>query len=159
MEEGAEPGFVLARGCVDMGEMNASQVAEHTESARSWARAFAQSHGTSAREWSADSTIRSFDVFVVGGLDLWLLHNRFVSVVGVVTSEPKPGRGWAVGQTFVDISVPEHLQGWGPEIARAENVNAELTEQRWGTVSTRAREYADRYKPETVGQVLFNYWD
>ena len=107
MDDGVEPGFVLARGCVDMGEMNASQVAEHTESARSWAYAFAQSKGTSATEWLADSTIRSFDVFVVGDLDLWLLHNRFVSVIGVVRSEPEPGRGWAIDQTFVDISVPE----------------------------------------------------
>ena len=151
--------FVLPRGCIDMGEMDAAQVRERTEAARSWVHALANSHGASAAERSADGVIRSFDVFVVDGLGLWLLHNRFVAVIGAVRHEPAPGRGWAVDQTFVDFAIPDHLQSWGPTVPAAEDLNVHLTTERWGDVSARARTYADTYKPETVAQVLFNYWD
>ena len=142
-----------------MGEMDAAQVRERTEAARSWVHALANSHGTAAEERPTDGVIRSFDVFVVDGLSLWLLHNRFVGVIGAVAEEPAPGRGWAVDQTFVDMAVPDHLRSWGPTIPGADALNASLTPERWGDVSARARTYADTYKPETVAQVLFNYWD
>lgn len=154
-----ESDFVLPRGCIDMGEMDAAQTRERTEAARSWIHALANSHGAAADERSADGIIRSFDVFVVDDLSLWLLHNRFVGVIGAVAEEPAPGRGWAVDQPFIDFTIPGHLRTWGPTIPSAEALNAPLTSERWGDVSARARTYADTYKPETVAQVLFNYWD
>lgn len=152
-------GFVLPRGCIDMGEMDAAQVGERTEAARSWIHAFAQSHNATVAEGSPGDLTSSFDVFALDDLSLWLLHNPFVSVVGAVTKQPAPGRAWAVDDDFVDFSVPDHLSGWGPNIIAAHELNAELTVDRWGDVSPRARSYANRFKPATVAQALFNYWD
>jgi len=142
-----------------MGEMDAAQVRERTDTARSWVHALANSYGTAADEPSADCVIRSFDVFALADVGLWLLHNRFVSVVGAIAAAPVPGRGWAVDQHFVDLDVPDHLCMWGPTVPAAADLNAPLTTERWGDVSARARDYADTYKPDTVAQVLFNYWD
>ena len=159
MAESADSPFVLPRVCIDMGEMNAAQIGERTESARSWVHAFAQPLQATAIEMTADGVRRSFDVFELRDLGLWLMHNRFVSVLAAVDVQPEPGRGWAIDHPCVELAVPHHLQTWGPHVPSSHDLNAELIDERWGDVSSRARQYADRFKPETVAQVLFNYWD
>ena len=90
-------------------------------------------------------------------VDRWLLHNRFVPVVGVLANEPAPGASWAVAGEYVDLEIPDHLTGWGPKVLAAVDLNAPLTES-LVSLGLGAAEQADRYKPETMAHVIFNYW-
>ena len=150
--------FVLPKGCVDMGEANAAEVRRRYDAFLGWVHPLARSIGSSVEERQAAGVIRSFDVVELADVGLWLLHNRFVSVVGVIDRAPEPGRGWAVDRACVDIELPAHLDGWGPVVPSAAELNAELVDDVWGAVSVRARRSRTVTSPRPL-QVLFNYWD
>ncbi len=150
--------FELPRGITGFGfDHPQSQLAERRRDFVAWARGFASALDSTATELPLGHPTPSFDLVKLERVNRWLLHNRFVPVVGVLASEPEPGTSWAVAGECVDLEIPDHLTGWGPRLLKAADLNAPLT-QSLGPLGLGAIEQADRYKPETVAHVVFNYW-
>lgn len=150
--------FELPRGITGFGlDHPQSELAERRRDFVAWARSVASAFDSTAIELPLGDPIPSFDLVKLERVDHWLLHNRFVPVVGVLANEPEPGTSWAVAGEYVDLELPGHLAGWGPRLLDAADLNAPLT-QSLESLGLGAVEQADRYKPETIGHVVFNYW-
>ena len=122
-----------------------------------WARAVAASLDSSVVEVALVEDHASFDAVYLDRVGVWLLHNRYVPLVGVLSVAPAPGDAWAVAGEYVDLEFPEHVARWGPTLVDGESLNARL-ESTLDGLGLGAQEQADRYKPQTVGHVVFNYW-
>ncbi len=156
---GMSTDFELPRGCTGFGVDSPAAVVEaRRQSFVRWARAVAEAHGSPLAEITATELRPSFDTIRLDRLDLWLLHNRFVPVVGVLGVGPEPGPSWAVAGQFVDLDIPAYAQGWGPDVVDHKVLNAPLGAASLDTLALGAREQADRYKPATTAHILFNYW-
>lgn len=100
----------------------------------------------------------SFTTLGIDRLEIWLLHNNHVPLVGVLTVPPEPGSSWAAAGGYVDLEVPTHAAGWRPQLLGAAVLNAPLEPSSLDLLASAERELADRYKPQTIGHVIFNYW-
>ena len=150
--------FELPRGITGFGlDHPQSELAERRRDFVAWARSVASVFDSTAIEVPLGHPTPSFDLVKLERVDHWLLHNRFVPVVGVLANEPEPGASWAVAGEYVDLEIADHLTGWGPKVLAAVDLNAPLTES-LVSLGLGAAEQADRYKPETVAHVIFNYW-
>ena len=150
--------FELPRGITGFGvDHPPSQLAERRVEFIAWARSVASALDSSATELALSDPAPSFDLVKLERVDRWLLHNRFVPVVGVLARKPEPGTSWAVAGEYVDVAIPEHLTTWGPRLLGAVELNAPLTGG-LESLGLGATEQAERYKPETVAHVVFNYW-
>ena len=150
--------FELPRGVTGFGiDSPAAEVAARRDAFITWARAVAAELGSAAVECPLDVPVPSFDTVELARLDCWLLHNRYVPLVGVLTTAPEPGGAWAVAGEWWDLEIPPHLTTWGPPVLAADELNAPLRTS-LDELGPGAREQADRYKPETAGHLIFNYW-
>lgn len=150
---------LLPRGITGYGIDNPpGEVEERREAFVKWARALATANDSALIELPLVEPWPSFDAVRLERLDRWLLHNRHVPVVGVLAVAPEPGPSWAAAGEFVDVDVPAHALGWGPRRLGASELNAALTPAALGKLPAAARKQADRYKPQTVGHVIYNYW-
>ena len=150
--------FELPRGITGFGfDHPQNELDDRRRDFVAWARSVAAAFDSTVIELPLGDPTLSFDVVKLERVDRWLLHNRFVPVVGVLASEPEPGTSWAVAGEYVDLEIPDHLTGWGPRLLDAVDLNAPLT-QSLGPLGLGAIEQADRYKPETMAHVIFNYW-
>ncbi len=93
------------------------------------------------------------------GSDRWLLHNHHVPLVGALATPPEAGFAYAVQCEFVPVDIPTHLIGWGPSVVAADELNRALVDDDWTNFAPPARIHADRFKPTTIGHILFNHWD
>lgn len=149
--------FVLPRGATGFSiDDTPAEAAARLDSFHTWCRAFATA--TNGHAELADSSGR-FDVVFIEQLGLWFLQNRFLPLVGVLEAPPTAGFAYAVEGTYVDIEPPAHLTNWGPTRLRSHELNRLLRDDDWARFSPPARAHADRFKPTTVGHVIFNYWD
>ncbi len=123
----------------------------------SWARAVGASLDSAVIEVEAAEEHASFDAVHLELVGVWLLHNRYVPLLGVLPVAPVPGDAWAVAGEYTDLELPEHVAAWGPTVIAGAALNAPL-ETNLDGLGLGAQEQADRYKPETVGHVVFNYW-
>ena len=150
--------FELPRGITGFGfDHPQNELDDRRRDFVAWARSVASAFDSTAIELPLGNPTPSFDVVWLERVDRWLLHNRFVPVVGVLANEPAPGASWAVAGEYVDLEIPDHLTGWGPKVLAAVDLNAPLTES-LVSLGLGAAEQADRYKPETMAHVIFNYW-
>ncbi len=151
--------FELPRSITGFGVDHPPHIVEQRHDAFvTWARALAASMQSPLRELPRSERLPSFDTVLVERADRWLLHNRFVPLVGVLAVPPEPGPSWAVAGDYVDIAIPQHAIGWGPRILSAATLNAQLQPTDLATFLPTAIAQADRYKPATIGNVVFNYW-
>ena len=133
------------------------EVEARRQSFVSWVRALATALDSTVAELTLGDPMPSFDTVRLDRVDLWLLHNRFEPLVGVLTIAPAPGNAWAVAGEWVDLDLPEHVKGWGPTPLAANVLNAPIGNALDG-LNIGAREQADSYKPQTIGNLIFNFW-
>ena len=134
-----------------------ADIAARREAFLSWARAVGHSRNSGVVDVAPAEDSPSFDAVHLEAIDRWLLHNRYISLVGVLTVAPVPGDAWAVAGEYVDLWLPEHVSDWGPTVVDGTALNAHL-ESGLDGLGLGAQEQAERYKPQTVGHVIFNYW-
>lgn len=151
--------FELARGITGFGIDNpAGVVQERRQLFVQWARALASAHDSALVELPLAEPWPSFDTVRLERLDLWLVHNRHVPTVGVLAVAPQPGPSWAVAGEYTSVDIAPHALGWGPPVVDASDLNSGLVPASLAPLHPAGRDQADRYKPQTVGHVIFNYW-
>ena len=151
--------FYLPRLCLGS-DLNAADLKRVADGFLPWLRAFANSRDGAVRAVETPAGLTtSFDAFELAGQGLWILHNRFTSLVGGVKDLPRAGFAYAVDAEFVSLEVPSFLQSWGPVVPTPKELHSELTSQHWQHLTISDRTYADKFKPTQVSHVLFNYWD
>ncbi len=134
-----------------------ADVAARRDSFLTWARAVGASLDCAVAEVAPGGEHASFDAVHLERVGVWLLCNRYVPLVGVLPVAPVPGDAWAVAGEYTDLEIPEHVASWGPNVVEGAALNARLESSLDG-LGLGAQEQADRYKPQTVGHVVFNYW-
>lgn len=74
----------------------------------------------------------------------------------------KPENADATKLLFVDCSrIADAMRNLFPDvrIAHASELNQELTESRMSVLDVIEREQIEYWKPKTIGEVVFNWWD
>lgn len=126
-----------------------------------WGHTVARNRGLDVHPITTPSVGCSFDLMRLerGRRVWWLLHNRYVPLVAASAVNPMCGVALAVECAFVDIAYDEMTDGSDVSLMTSTSLNERLTTEHWRDLSKEEVDHAATFKPETVGQVIFNYWD
>jgi len=150
--------FELPVGVTGFGvDVPAAEAEARRDAFVSWGRAVAASLDSPLVEIPLGEPVPSFDAIHLERIGRWVLHNRYVPLAGVLARPPEPGESWAVAGDYVDLELADHVTGWGPEVIGASTLNGPVGFA-LDQLGYSARQHGDRYKPQTTGHVLFNYW-